>query len=534
MGASLLAGTGPLIRVILRRDRIRLSVWVLAIAGFVLFSVPSLPELYPTEVERQARAGVMENPAAIAFSGPGHGVDDYTIGAMVANELLLYGILGVALMSVFLMVRHTRAEEESTRTELVRAAAVGRHADAAAALVVVVGANVVVGGVTALGLAAALEELSLVGSLTFGMSMAAAGLVFAGAGTLTAQLTEHSRGASGLGAVAIGVAVTVRAAGDMGNGTLSWLSPIGWSQATRSYVDERWWPLGLSVVLALTLVAMAFGVSARRDVGAGVLRPRRGAPTASVVLTHPAGFVLRLQRGMLIGWGSGVFAFGLVYGTLVSEVQAFVEQNAAMEELLQAAGGTSLLDAWLALVVLLLAVTISGYGIQAAMRLRSEETGGRAEPVLAAGLSRSAWAASHFGVTMAGSAALLVAAMLGVGTTGAISTGDFSLLPRLLGAGLVYVPAVWLIVGLVAALSGLAPRAAGLAWVVFAYSIFVAMLGGFLDLPAWLGNLSPFAHVPALPAVDLRVMPLVVILLGAGVLLAAGVAGIRRRDLTLT
>ena len=31
----------------------------------------------------------MTNPAAVMLSGPGYGLDDYTLGAMVANEVAL-------------------------------------------------------------------------------------------------------------------------------------------------------------------------------------------------------------------------------------------------------------------------------------------------------------------------------------------------------------------------------------------------------------------------------------------------------------
>ena len=48
-------------------------------------------------------------------------------------------------MSLLLTGRYTRTEEERGRTELVRAAAVGRDAPVAAAVAVVAGADVLVG-----------------------------------------------------------------------------------------------------------------------------------------------------------------------------------------------------------------------------------------------------------------------------------------------------------------------------------------------------------------------------------------------------
>ena len=68
------------------------------------------------------------------LSGPGYGTTNYTLGAMMANELSVRGHAGDAIMSLLLVVRHTRAEEEDGRAELVRAGAVGRRAPLAAAL----------------------------------------------------------------------------------------------------------------------------------------------------------------------------------------------------------------------------------------------------------------------------------------------------------------------------------------------------------------------------------------------------------------
>ena len=74
------------------------------------------------------------NPAAVLLSGPGYGLDDYTLGAMVANEVALAVMVAAAIMSIQLVVRNTRAEEESGRAELVRAGVVGRRAALTAAL----------------------------------------------------------------------------------------------------------------------------------------------------------------------------------------------------------------------------------------------------------------------------------------------------------------------------------------------------------------------------------------------------------------
>src|SRR5687768_17226027 len=175
---SALTGTGVMVRLVLRRDRVRLPVWIFAIVGFVLLFAGVLPSRFPTEADRQARAVLMESPAAQAMSGPGYGLDDYTYGAMVANELLGFPAVLVALMSIFVLIRHTRAEEETGRSELVRSSLVGRHAMTAAALTVVCAAQLTIAVLLAVLLPLTVEGVSTKGSWLFALSIASVGIVF--------------------------------------------------------------------------------------------------------------------------------------------------------------------------------------------------------------------------------------------------------------------------------------------------------------------------------------------------------------------
>src|SRR5690606_12705245 len=78
------AGTGTLLRLILRRDRVRIPLWVGGIAFVQIAGASSYPELLPTLNDRLAHASVMTaNPAMKAMTGPGHGLDgDPSLGAL--------------------------------------------------------------------------------------------------------------------------------------------------------------------------------------------------------------------------------------------------------------------------------------------------------------------------------------------------------------------------------------------------------------------------------------------------------------------
>ena len=189
---SALTGTGTLVRLYLRLDRVRLAIWTFAVGLTVWASIYSLEEAFPTAESLQGRAELMGNPAAVMMSGPAFALDNYTFGAMVANELALYVLLAAAIMSVLLAVRHTRAEEESGRLELVRSMPVGRFAAPTASVVTVGIANLLVGAATTLALLAG--GMATTDSLAFGLATALTGMVFAGIATVAAQLTGDGGG----------------------------------------------------------------------------------------------------------------------------------------------------------------------------------------------------------------------------------------------------------------------------------------------------------------------------------------------------
>jgi ABC-2 type transport system permease protein len=531
MGTAL-AGTRRLVRFTLRRDRVRLTVWVLAIAITVLGSVATFSTTYPTAADRQERASVLEgNAAASLFVGPGYGSDDYTFGAMTANEMLPLTALVVALMSIFLVVRHTRGEEEEGRAELIRATRVGRLAIPSAALVELAGANLVLGLLLAVGLPASLDGLSMAGSLAFAAATAGVGLVFAGVALVAAQLTVSARGALGLSSIAMAVLYLERAIADMGDSGWSWLSPFGWASNMRAYVDERWWPLLLFPALTAVLVAVAFRIAAHRDLGAGMIAERPGRPRASAWLRDPLALALRLQRTSLIAWTLSLLAFGAVYGSIATDAADLAGDVDALKDYYARVGPAGAVDQFVSFAIYLCAVVATGFVIQAATRPRAEETALRAEPVLATPVGRVRWLGAQLAVSLGGGVLVLLGIGIGMGATYAISAGDAGRLLPSVGAALVYAPALWVFTGLTALLFGLVPRATSWAWAGVGLVGFLAMLGPLLQLPDWVYDLSPFEHVPQLPANDLSVVPLLALTAIAAALLAAGAWGFRRRDL---
>ena len=521
------AGTAPLVRARVRIDRTRLALWTFGIITMVWASAASIQGIFPTQEDLDAAAAGSDNPAILAFNGPAQALD--TLGGQVAFQIGAPGFVIAALSSIMLTTRLTRREEESGRLELVRSLPVGRGASMAAAAIVMGVMHAIIGLGVALSCLA--SDLPAAGSWAFGLGFATVGWVFAAVTLVTAQIAPTSRAAGGLAGVVLTVAFLLRAVGDMTNGALSWLSPIGWAQAARPWADERWWVFAIPVVATILAGVLARTLLARRDLGGGLVPPRRGPAHAPPGLATPLALALRLQRGTVIGWSVTLAVFGFVYGVIVDSIEDFVRDNEAMADFMAAGGGASITDSYLAQSMRVLALIASGFAAQSVLRARSEENAGRAEPLVAGAITRRSWLGSHAWVAAAGSVIVVLAGAVWVAIGVIIATRDTELVPELLGAGLAHVPALLVVVGIGLALTAWMPHATSLTWGVVATALVIGMFGPILDLPEWVSNVSPFEHIAMVPAESWSIAPLLVLSLLAAALATAGFAGITRRDL---
>ena len=522
--AGALTGTGLLLLHHLRRDWWMLLAWTAGATALYVAQAISVEGLYRTQAEFDRAAALMaHNTAFVAMAGPARALN--TVGGQVTWQATAFGCILAGLMSMFLLGRHTRADEERGRDELVRSTVVGRHAPMTSALLLTLLANLLLGvGVSASLLA---HGLAAADSVALGVGLTLAGWTFSGIALVAMQLTATARSAYGLAGLMIGVAYVLRAIGDVGRPALSWLSPIGWYQAMHAFSGLRWWPALLLLAGALVAVAAAYAVFDRRDVGSGVLAARPGPARGR--LHGPFGLAWRLQRGAVVGWTAGLFLIGLSYGSIGRDVRSLLgESRATREMFLQSGGGV--VDAFYATALSMLAITAVGFAVSSALRARSEEADGRIEALLATGLGRGRWLLAHVAVTVSGTVIAMAGAGLGMGLGFALVTGDPGHIGPWLLAALTYVAPVLVLAAVARLLHGLAPRLASLAWLALGFCAVVMLFAAVLRFPAWVQDLSPFHHLALVPAQHFRWWPFVALLLVAAVGSAAGQLAFRRRD----
>ncbi|GAA2635399.1 ABC transporter membrane-spanning protein [Streptomyces spororaveus] len=524
-----LAGTGALLRLALRRDRVMMPVWV-AVTTLMVVSMPgSLGSVYATTAERARVAASMNaNGSMRALYGPVFGD---SLGALTAWRAGVYAAVLAAAMSLIIVVRHTREEEETGRQELLSAAMVGRRAPLTAALLAALVANAGV----ALLVAGGLAGQGAPGAIALGLAVAATGMFFACTAAVAAQLTESARAAKGITAAVLGAAFVLKAAGDAGTGggrsALTWASPLGWVENVRAFAAERWWVLPLFAAAVAVQAGAAYALAGRRDLGMSFL-PSRPGPAEGRLGTAGA-LAWRLQRGSVLGWSAGFLIAGAVFGGMADGAADLVGDNDRTREIIERMGGQggpggqgALTDAFLATMAGMFGMVAALYAVASVLRLGGEESGQRAEPLLANAVGRLRWAGGHLAVAFGGSALVLLLAGLGLGLGHGREPG------AAIGATLAQLPAVWLIGALAVLLYGAAPRYAAAAWAVAGGALALGWVGPALNLPQAVLNLSPFAHLPRLPGAQaLDWAPLSALTALAAVLTAAGLGALRRRDM---
>lgn len=537
----MLAGTKTLIGLILRRDRIKLPIWIIGIVGSLLAMVPVLRDVYGDQAALTTLFQTFSlNPAGLFLTGP---MDAPNFGALMTIETILWWGLAIAFMNILLVVRHTRQNEEIGAQELILSGQAHHGSSLAAVLIVAFVANAIIALGIGIGFGALESSWSTNQGWLYGLGMGLFGLAWASIASVVAQLTQSARSASGILAGLIGIAFLLRGIGDfMGttdaNGLMqptwiSTLSPFGWLQATRPLTFPEWWPLAIPAIFASVSVLLAFFLLGKRDVGAGILPSRRGRVRASAFLKTPLGLTWHLQKNIFIGWLVGVLAMVVTIGVLVPEMTNVYESSENMKTLIAAMGGTgAIIPAFLSAMLSIVVLMVIAYAVQGLGKLRSEESSGHLENLLATRLSRMKWMGLHGIVVVAGGTLML--ALSGTGLALCVNlVSDYQIdVWEYMLAGLSYFPLLFIFIGMYIALFGFLPRIAGIVlWTYYGFVAFMSWLGPLLKLDQKILDLSIMTHIAAAPAEEIIAKPLLILSAVAVGLIILGSAIWRHRNL---
>ncbi len=530
---SAFAGTTALLRFALRRDRVLLPSWMAAYLAYTVGGTAAAVALFPTlQARLDAASAVNEMPAMIVMYG--RVWNPSGLGAVSMMKPLGFGGIFAAILAILIVTRHIRAEEESGRLELVESLVVGKWAPLASALALVSGVMAVLCLVNAFGVTAI--GLSAGSAWAFAVSVSLCGLVFGAIAGITAQITQAARAANVIALLLLAASFLLRGTADAAGTTTTtawwaWLSPVGWQDQVKAFAGDRWSVLALFIISIALATMAAFTLARHRDLDAGLIPQRPGRPNAAAGLRSAFALALRLQRGLLFGLWASYLLMGLLLGSIVSSSSKFFDSSSMRTWLETVAGTHDPLAAFMLFELGFVSLLTGVCAVVLARRLGTEEQAGRVEPLLAASVSHGRLLCAHVLVAMLGTLLLQCTVALAFWFGNALQTDDYAGLWDALARTLVYLPAVWLVMALAFAVFGLAPTLSYLGWVAATATIVIAEFGPMFSWPTLLMDVSPYTHVPRMPATPMLWAPVLWLTLLTALVLAAALRGFQRRDL---
>lgn len=518
----------------LKRDWKKNIIWILGLGLFAGAYVPAFEEIG----KGQGLIGMyetMQNPAMISMVGPTP-IDkaaDYTLGAMYANEMLLFCGLFAMIMAALHVVSHTRKEEDHGLTELVRSFQVGRQANSLAVMMEIVIINILLAlsiGVVMTSFGAA--TISTEGSFLFGASIGIAGILGASIALVMAQIMPTSSGATGSSLGIVGLLYIVRAGTDVSNVNLSMLNPMGWTYLTYPFTKNNWYPLIYGIVFCIIVVVMAFALEGGRDMGAGYLPEREGRATAKKSLLSIPGLFMKLNKGVTISWSVAFVIMGAAYGSIYGDMQTFIEGNEMVSKMFMLAG-VSLEESFTGTIMMVMIGLVSILPIAIVNKLFSEESRLHLSQLYSTKVTRTQlYFTSVIIAIIAGVVGILLASV-GLGGTAISAMGDSSVMNigDFIAAGYNFLPSVLFFVGLAALALGFAPKLGKLVYVYLGYSFALNYFGGILDLPDWFSKTAVQSWIPHMPVDKFDGATFATITVISIVLIVLGYIGYNKRDM---
>lgn len=518
----------------LKRDWKKMMTWILGVGLFAAGFGPLFEEV----AKGQGLTGmyeIMKNPAMISMVGPTPiaTASEYTIGAMYAQEMLLFCGLFAMIVSILHVISHTRKEEELGLTELVRSFQIGRQANSLAAIVQVIFVNLILVVFIAVVMSSfGVETLTGGGSILFGVSVGVAGLIGAALALLMAQIMPTSSGATGASLGVIGLLYIIRAGTDVSNPNLSLFNPMGWTYLTNPFTENNWLPLLFGLIFSVILVVIAFSLEGARDMGSGYLPEREGRATAKASLLSVRGLLININKGTIMGWLIGYVVMGVAYGSIYGDMQTFIESNDLIKQMFSAEG-VSMEASFTGTIMMVMIGLVSILPIAVINKLYTAESRLYLSQLFATKLTRRELYWTTVGIAVfTGLVGIFLSAVSLGGTALAVMDESSTMeIADFLTAGFNFLPSVLFFISLAALALGWVPKLGKMIYAYLGYSFMLNYFGGILDLPEWLSNTAVKSWIPQMPMENFDLLIFVVITTVSIGLMILGSIGYLRRDL---
>lgn len=516
-----------------KRDWLKIILWILGVGLFSAGFVPSFEEIAKGQ-GLQGMYETLQNPAMIAMIGPSsiESAADYTLGAMYANEMLLFCSLFSMIIAVLHVVGHTRKEEDLGLTELIRSFQVGRQANSLATIMETIVINVLLAlFISGVMISFNTDTITVEGALLFGFTIAMAGIIGATIALILVQIMPNSSGATGASLGIIGLLYIIRAGTDVSNIDLSLINPLGWGYLTYPFTENNWVLLIFAIIFSLVAIILAFLLEGKRDMGSGYLPEKEGREHARRSLLSVPGLFFKINKGIVLSWLIAFIIMGVAYGSIYGDMASFIESNALIQQMFTASS-ISIEESFTSTIMLVMIFLVAILPISIVNKLFAEENRQHLSQLYATKVSRGKfyWTIVILAIFCGVIGILLAAGSLG--TTAIYSMTNSSMnLTDFLASGYNLFPAVLFYTGLASLALGWAPRLGKVVYIYLGYSFILSYFGDIVDLPEWFLNTAAENWLAHMPMDNFKPVVFCTITAVSIILMLLGFLGYNRRDM---
>lgn len=514
----------------LRQTRRGALIVTAVVAGMSAVAVAAHRSAVKDPADAAALEALAGNPAIRTLFGEPLALYDAGGFAVWRTGTALAVVL--AVWAMLAATRITRGEEDAGRWDVLLAGRLPVTTVVARHLAVLIAASLLAGTAVFAGLTAAGAAAG--GAAVHSAGLALSGVFFTAVGTMAAQVFATRASASGAAVAVLGISMLLRMVGDgvAALGWLRWLSPFGLMALTRPYDGNRIWPLLALSAAGLVLAAAAAAAAGRRDIRDGYLRAPSGRAPRMRLLGSVQAFAVRRLVRPLAAWSAGVGAYYLLIGVLAVSMADFLTDNPHFADLAAQAGfaGLGTVQGYTATLFALLAVPAGAFAAVRLATLAADETGRRLTLLFAQPLTRTRVLTAEITAALGGVIVLTTVAGLATWSGTQAVGAELGLTAALSGAWNV-VPIALLCLGAGVLALGWAPRAVTLIGSLPATGGFLLkVIADSSDWPAWVGRLSPFAHLAAVPGEPVNWPAALLMTTAATLASVVGIIGYRLRD----
>jgi len=521
-----------LVKFVVKRNIFSIVIWIVSILLATLILGGAFTNLFSSKEEILVMAETMKNPAMIAMVGPGYGFDNYTLGAMFSHEMILFTSIAIAIMSILIVNKNTRDDEEQGGTELIRSFPVGRITNLLSVNFVVIISFIVLIILTTFGLYfLKLDGVTFNGALLYACVLGVTGVFFASITSLFAQLSENSKTTLTYSFIVLGISYIVRAIGDVSNSILSLFSPLGIILKTEALVNNYWWPILIMLLVSIIIYIVSIYLNSIRDLQAGFISSKKSKKEAGKLLLSKIGLPLYLSKNLIIGWLIGLFILGLSYGSVFGDMETFIETNDMVRKMIQGNPNFSLSEQFIPMLMAVISMMSTVPVLLIVFKLKSEETKNRLDYIYSKKVSRSKIFFSLLFISFLSSILMLFIASIGLFLASNAVMDDPMSFKMLISACLVYLPALWIMISLTLLLIGYFPKKTNIMWIYLGFSFIVLYFGALLDFPKWLKFFTPYGYIAQLPIEKFNIFSSIILFVVFILLIFIGLNGYKKRDI---